>query len=194
LGNPLFAQHRDGRWLEVGANSGDLVAALRRHSVDISGCDVDTVAVEVGQRAGLPLTVADLTEHPPDGEYDVILVVHTLEHIPDAAALLRNLAASLVPGGLLHICVPNYGGLLPRLMRDDWGFLVPLQHVWHFTPRTLGSLLSGIPRLEQLDIRCVHSLEPTGEPGLKGTIKSVLRVLGERIGRSDEIRATFQAA
>jgi len=188
----LFAERIGGRWLEVGANTGDLVEALLRRSVNISGCDVDTVAVEVAQRAGLPITVSDLSEHPPQGEYDVILMVHTLEHVPDAGAMLRNLAGSLAPGGLLHICVPNFDGLLARAMRDDWGFLVPLQHVWHFTPATLDSLLSSIRPLARVDISCVHTLEHPGRPGLKGIAKSVVRSVGERIGRSDEIRAIYR--
>lgn len=71
------------------------------------------------------------------GSFDVVVLNHVFEHVPDASALLAQIAALTAPGAHLFVNVPNYGGWVPRLMKANWGALWPHQHVWQFTPATL---------------------------------------------------------
>lgn len=49
----------------------------------------------------------------PDAFFDAVLLLDVLEHVPDDAAVLREIARVLRPGGMLILSVPNQG-LLAR--------------------------------------------------------------------------------
>jgi SAM-dependent methyltransferase len=177
--------------LDLGCNTGELVATFAAAGVRSVGCDIDSRAVEVGRRSGLDLLVSNVEEEPPPGRYGVVVCVHTLEHTLRPERIVRNVAMAMPPGATLYIRVPNFGGLLPRVMRNDWGFLVPYQHTWQFTHRTLVDLVTreGLFEVERVSSR-VHLEYDT--PGAKGLLKRGLKLLAATANASDEIRATFR--
>src|SRR5262249_33573296 len=67
------------------------------------------------------------------GSIDVIVSLHTLEHLPHPLPVIERLAAKLVAGGILLFVVPNPGGLGSRLKGRQW---------FAFRDRTHVSLLS----------------------------------------------------
>ena len=52
--------------------------------------------------------------------FDIIVSLHTLEHVPRPFPILEGLAARLVSGGTLFFVVPNVGGLGHRLKGKQW--------------------------------------------------------------------------
>ncbi len=55
---------------------------------------------------------ADITDLPfEDDEFDLIVCSHVLEHVPDDAAALSELARVCEPGGLLAVMVPRPGNI-----------------------------------------------------------------------------------
>jgi SAM-dependent methyltransferase len=60
-----------------------------------------------------------------DGQFDLIVLIHALEHIPDPARYLRSIAKHLEPGGLLLIEVPD-------LKTSPFDILIA-DHTTHFT-------------------------------------------------------------
>jgi cyclopropane fatty-acyl-phospholipid synthase-like methyltransferase len=65
----------------------------------------------IAQQEGLTnchFKVADLIGFRQEECYDLIVSVDNLEHIQDDEAVLSNLYASLVPGGVLVVHVPHY--------------------------------------------------------------------------------------
>jgi SAM-dependent methyltransferase len=180
-----------GPILDVGCNTGELVEALINRGYDAEGCDVDEPAVQVGRSRELPVFTLNLEREPLTKRYSAAVCIHTLEHTLAPAELLNRLASGLMPGAPLYVAVPNYGGLVPRLMRESWGFLVPMQHVWHFTPKTLRATLERSGRfLLVRSSQRVH-LEPAGV-GAKGAAKRAVLQLARLANRSDEIRAVFR--
>jgi 2-polyprenyl-6-hydroxyphenyl methylase/3-demethylubiquinone-9 3-methyltransferase len=71
------------------------VGAARAH-LQVSGWDIDYRQAELGEF---------LTEHPEP--FDVITCMEVLEHVPDPAALVRQCAQALKPGGLLFVATLN---------------------------------------------------------------------------------------
>ena len=59
-------------------------------------------------------------ESLPPGSLDVVVSLHTLEHLPQPRPTLEQLARRLVPGGVLLFVVPNPGGLGHRLKGRHW--------------------------------------------------------------------------
>lgn len=69
-----------------------------------------------------------------DGEYDVVVLSHILEHLVDPGSLIRSARALLSKEGLLFVDVPNQD----YLFRDD-----VFPHILFFSSRSLRLLLEG---------------------------------------------------
>jgi len=117
----LYAQKRDAvldhfarspptRILDVGGGPGRLAAPLAaRHEVTL--CDVSAEMVEEARRncpASVRLVVADARTLPfGDGEFDAVLALDLLVHLPSLEEGLRELTRVLRPGGRLLVDTTN---------------------------------------------------------------------------------------
>ncbi len=89
----------------------------------------------------------------PSAAFDFINAEQVLEHLSEPGAVVRRLAESLVPGGLLRINVPNGFDILERLAVSDWTAekgsprslnpIAPLEHLNCFAPASLRRLGLG---------------------------------------------------
>jgi ubiquinone/menaquinone biosynthesis C-methylase UbiE len=86
------------RVLEVGCGSGHLTKRLAERGVDIVGIDANPNAREV---AGSELVLHMQAEHLQfdDKEFDAVISVHAIEHIPPLDAAIAEMARVLQPQG-----------------------------------------------------------------------------------------------
>jgi SAM-dependent methyltransferase len=70
------------------------------------------------------------------GTFDLITLVHVLEHVANPSALLKRLSAKLAPHGHILIEVPTF-------IRSPFDLLVA-DHCTHFTPEALAALLQRV--------------------------------------------------
>ena len=180
--------YRAGAVLDVGCNTGELVHAISSMGVDAAGCDIDLAAVDHGVAEGRRLFHLNLESDGVPGVYAAALCIHTLEHTLKPVDLLRNHAGSLKPGAPLYIAVPNFGGLAARIMRDRWGYLVPRQHVWQFTPRTLRDTVERTGAFVWVS----SAQRTTLEPSASLSVKRLILELAGKLNEGDEIRAVFR--
>jgi ubiquinone/menaquinone biosynthesis C-methylase UbiE len=77
----------------------------------------------------------------PAKQFDIAIMCHSLEHVPQPRAELAELARLVKPGGRLHIAVPN--GHAVRLDQDglEWAHLSHPLHLWYFDSDNLARLL-----------------------------------------------------
>src|SRR3954471_3778894 len=83
------------RVLEVGCGDGALLAELagRRFAPALAGVEISERAAEIARGRGLEVGVFDGSHIPAgDGSYDLGILSHVLEHVPDPGALLRETA------------------------------------------------------------------------------------------------------
>lgn len=134
---------RGGSLLDVGSGTGEVLLAARGHGWQVQGVEPERTGAEMAQARGLPVEIAMLEEAGlPERSYDVVSAFHVLEHIPDSRGFLRTLMRWVRPGGHLVIEVPNFASVQRRRMQDHWPGLRPLEHVVHFTPRTLSTAVT----------------------------------------------------
>jgi SAM-dependent methyltransferase len=135
--------HGDGRLLDFGCGGGTYLQRMHREGWQVLGVDASAAAVErVRRDLGLPALVGTLPHpHLRPGSFDVITMLHSLEHVHDPLTVLREAHQLLAPGGRLLVAVPNIDSLPFRWFGPAWYALDLPRHLTHFTPRTLTSML-----------------------------------------------------
>ena len=116
--DPMHRRHLEAlgvgqgaRTLEVGCGNGSISAWLAE-SVGPSGeavaFDLDLSLVDV-RAPNLELRKGDIVAGPVDpGGFDLVTARAVLHHVADAEAAMRNLAASLAPGGAILLIEPDF--------------------------------------------------------------------------------------
>lgn len=179
------------RLLDIGCHVGNLVQAASEIGFDAHGIDLDPVATARGRRLGRALQNRPLEDVKET--FDVVVLVHVLEHVHELRTFLFHLERVLVRGGLAFIYVPHYRGLIPRLMRENWMGWVPQQHVWHFTPTTLARSVETSTRLRIRDCTSHGVIEPPST-GIKGAGKAAISAFSRSVGLGDGVEAVFDKA
>jgi SAM-dependent methyltransferase len=122
-----------GRVLDLGCGVGHSFRLLApRETV---GMDLDAAALEGQDRE----TVAgDMRSIPfPDGSFDSVLSVHSIEHVPDPERVLSEVRRVLAPGGTAVFVTPNR---LTFARPDE--IIDPYHHV-EYDPGQLRALATG---------------------------------------------------
>lgn len=133
---------RRGSLLDVGSGTGEVLVAARERGWRGQGVEPERTAARMAQGRGLDVTVATLESSGlPERSYDVVSAFHVLEHMSDARGLLTAMARWARPEGFVVIEVPNWGSHQRRQAGGDWVGLRRLEHLIHFTPRTLPATL-----------------------------------------------------
>jgi SAM-dependent methyltransferase len=104
------------RVLDAGCGWGVTLGALERQGFQVAGMDISRRALERLDRPGRVLVEADLTQpiDRPFAPYDAVLALDVIEHTDDDRAIVANLAALALPGGLVVVSVPA----LPELFSE----------------------------------------------------------------------------
>lgn len=144
LGPLLHPWQPDGALLDVGCGSGrylDLMRALGWSRV--VGVDISERAVRTARDAlGLEAYEGDMREVSfPAASFDAVSLSHTLEHVDDPVALLKEIRRVTRPGGRVAIIVPNVRSMLSRLLGEHWLGLETPRHLVNFTPLGLRIVL-----------------------------------------------------
>lgn len=132
-----------GRLLEVGCAAGFFLDEARARGYEVAGIEPSPTASAVArEQLRLPVRTGLLGEVDIEHEaWDVIVLLQTIEHLPDPAAALSELRRVLRPGGLLLLTTPDEASWLRRVMGRRWIGYKPPEHLWHFNARTLSGLL-----------------------------------------------------
>jgi 2-polyprenyl-3-methyl-5-hydroxy-6-metoxy-1,4-benzoquinol methylase len=132
-----------GRLLDVGCGTGALASTFAGHGWSVAGVEPSAEAAARARAAGVEIHTGTLDDAPWQGPtFDAIVFNHSLEHVPDPLASLRQAAALLRDGGMLAVAVPNFGCWQRRLFGPRWFQLDLPRHLQHFESRTLADLFA----------------------------------------------------
>lgn len=111
-----------GRALDAGCGAGRLLRLLVRAGWTAEGLERDPHAAERARvSSGCPVTAGDFLDAPlPLGAFQLVVLHHVLEHLPDPAAAVRRARDLLAPGGTVVFVYPNPGALGARVFGAAW--------------------------------------------------------------------------
>lgn len=98
------------RVLDVACGAGFGLQMLRDRGAQAVGVDLDETGLREARvlDGGVPLVCADATRLPvPSVVFDLVVSMETIEHVPDAGALVAELRRVLRPAGRLVLSTPN---------------------------------------------------------------------------------------
>jgi len=163
----------NGKVLDIGAYDGRLLRELKKNgATGFYGVEPDE-SVEVifpHQR------FASLDDIPDGLQFDIITMMHVLEHLREPIETLMKCRKLLAPNGRIYIEVPN----LESPYVQTVPFWTP-QHLWYFKPSTLRAILTGA------DLYVVTDNNALPYSGLRsyGLARSEVPYIGGRFWKDD---------
>lgn len=117
----FIRRHRrpPGRMLDLGCGDGIVLHLARQDGWEVHGVELypEQVAL-VRETLGIDVTVSDIAGFRGAPEsWDVVLLTHVLEHLPDPVGALRRIRDLLAPGGIAVLEFPNIDALDAKLRR-----------------------------------------------------------------------------
>ena len=113
---------RGTRLLEIGSGMGHLVGQLE-DTFETFGMDLNHWAVKQSRSVvnKTNLQTASAQELPyRDGAFNVVIIKHIVEHLPDPEKAIREIGRVTEPGGILILATPNLDSLLKPWKGDAW--------------------------------------------------------------------------
>jgi len=104
--------------LEIGCGDGFWLSILRELGFScLVGLDPSNVFVQRARMKGLDVRVGDIYHLKGEQQYEVILLINVLEHLPEVEQALQQVHRILRPAGILYLSVPVCDSLLLRFNR-----------------------------------------------------------------------------
>jgi len=129
---------QQSRVLDVGCGKGDLLRKLATLGfASLLGAD-PFVASDLKHPDGVVVRKARLEDL--QGQFDVIMLHHSFEHMPDPYAVLKEVKRLLAPGGGLLLRIPLCSSEAYRTYGTDWVQLDAPRHLFLHTEGSLRSL------------------------------------------------------
>jgi 2-polyprenyl-3-methyl-5-hydroxy-6-metoxy-1,4-benzoquinol methylase len=169
-----------GRLLEIGCSYGHFLRRARQNGWEVQGVEISRAAVDWARgEFGLPVCAGTLEEVSSalGMQYDVVVMLHVLEHDPEPARLIYQVKRLLLPGGILVIKTPNSSSWIADVCGRTWEWLTPPAHIYLFSPVSLRLLL------EQADFD-IESLK-TQRGDAHNTLFQMIRSVTKRIVKSE---------
>ena len=127
----VLADKGGGSAVDLGCGSGRVANIVARHYEKVRAVDLSPEMIALAQRKRphprIDFEVADLMA--VDGQYDLVISMMTLHHVPDIEKALAHIASLVKPGGtaiLVDNAVPN---ATTRLRQRVWAARVLAQEI-----------------------------------------------------------------
>ena len=135
-----FGDGTGKRLLDIGCGDGAFLMGASRAGWDVMGTELNPA---IARELGLDVR-EDIKQVADKGKFDCITMWHTLEHMRDIPAMLREIYELLEPGGKLVVAVPDCGGLQARVFGPKWLHLDVPRHLYHFDNGSLRYCLTNV--------------------------------------------------
>ena len=109
LAERLIYHHRPQNVLDIGSKYPYFLHCFKQKGVEnVLGIDGCEEALEYGRELDVPMVIGDFLEHDfGDQKFDLVTLVHCIEHFSDPVAALRKIKSLLTEKGVIYIRTPE---------------------------------------------------------------------------------------
>ena len=138
---------------DIGSGNGHLISLAKKRGWDPIGYDVDCTTVsKIKSKLGIEILCGDfLNLNIPAEKYEVVTMLHVIEHLKEPILYLNKVKEILVPEGVLFLALPNIHSrsanlklILEKLKikrKNIGAYYDTGHHLWYFTPKTIRHIL-----------------------------------------------------
>jgi SAM-dependent methyltransferase len=145
-------KQRPGKaWLDIGCNKGFLLATAANNGWQVYGVEIVPELTAPFRRKYKLFAVnifssgfAEAQAKLKDGLFNVVTAIDVIEHFQEPLRDIGHIYRVLAPGGLLVIQTPDTDAGRAVELREKWGALKPLEHLYLFNRVNLGLLAKKI--------------------------------------------------
>ncbi|MFA6386503.1 MAG: class I SAM-dependent methyltransferase [Candidatus Paceibacterota bacterium] len=131
--------------LDIGSGRGWILYFLKKYFKyeRAVGTQIATNAFKFStEKLKLEIYNKDLLESSFDKKFDIVSILHVLEHVEKPEEYIEKIYQILDNKGILFIEVPNYNAWARRLTGKHWLAFDLKHHLFFFTPKSLTNLLN----------------------------------------------------
>jgi len=140
---------KPGRVLDIGCGAGEFLASFACRGWETVGVEPGQEYAQQARGRGIKVVEEPLTDNLVRrlGTFDVVLLIHVLEHLPCPEEMVRNINKLLSPDGIFFCEVPNDFNPLQEVAvavhgLRPWWIALP-DHLNYFSISTLSSFIAG---------------------------------------------------
>ena len=183
-----LSRGHESRVLDVGCGSGALVYALSLAGLhDVAGVD-PFVDADRTFDTGARLLRKDLPE--VDGVFDLIMLHHSLEHVPSPRSTMREVRQRLAPGGRVLVRMPTVSSAAFERYGSSWMQLDPPRHLTVFSREGMQRLCADL----HLHVERVQDDSTSFQFWASEQVQNGIPLVSERSHFVDPRASSFSAA
>lgn len=139
--------HKIKNVLEVGCGDGCNLLPYHLTGKRVVGCDFDDRFLQPGRDFGMKLVAGDVENIPASNSFDLVLLIHSFEHVIKMDETIQSIASRITPDGLVYVEVPGVLGWNRRkkdesqamglISSNNFLGYLQFQHNYHFDLRHL---------------------------------------------------------
>lgn len=134
---------KKGKVLDIGSSTGALLNIFKKRGFEVIGVEPSVKSSKIALSRGIKTYSRPFEKLKlPKDSFDVVVMNHTLEHVENPKIVLNKIHFILKKDGILLIDVPNFGSLSSKFYSLKWKYLLPNEHKWHFTKKSIINLLN----------------------------------------------------
>ncbi|MFA6145753.1 MAG: class I SAM-dependent methyltransferase [Patescibacteria group bacterium] len=181
---------KSGKLLDIGCNLGVLVKEAQTLGFNAYGIDPCGPAIKEGKNIfnldEYLMTGNLATLNFSEASFDVVTLIHCLEHISDLNSILEKIYFILKKDGIILVEVPNFDSFWRILLRQRWYSFSLKQHIWQFEKKSLKNILER-NNFFVLKINTRHNMYHRLNFSIVGLIKSVVSMLAYIFRKGDDL-------
>jgi cyclopropane fatty-acyl-phospholipid synthase-like methyltransferase len=146
---------KEGRLLEIGSSYGSFAYLAKEAGYDVTCIEMDAdCCVFLNEVVKVKaIDSGEITEAMESlGEFDIIVLWHVIEHVPEPWTMLETLSSHLSPNGILVISTPNPDSIQFKLFQARWVHLDAPRHIQLIPLNLLKEMLA------EAGLNFVHSI------------------------------------
>lgn len=131
-----------GTLLDIGCGAGFFMDEARKMGWIPTGIDTAKIPIKYAKE-NLKLNVirSDILDYRTNQKFDVISLQQVIEHIVNPFPLLSFVRQHLKPNGIFTLSTPNIESWLSVVLKKDFNYIIPPEHIVYYSPKTIALLL-----------------------------------------------------